>query len=138
MIINSATFHLVNKEPSCEKETNTEENDGEMREDRRVDGGDISGHGTDVGNGHDDDFIFYLKFSVDINNMALNYHTHCIIKHRFIKGIVSNIISHFKSLHSINCCSRTMKASTQKTEPQFVEQIYCRISEIYWSLSCQD
>ena len=46
-------FYLVDKEPSCEEETNTEENNGEMREDRWVDRGDISGHGTDVGNGHD-------------------------------------------------------------------------------------
>ena len=46
-------LYLIDKEPSCEEETNTEENYGQVREDRRVDGRDVSGHGTDVGNGHD-------------------------------------------------------------------------------------
>ena len=52
MLINYK-FYLIDKEPSCEEETNTEENYGEMGEDRGVDRGDISGHGTDVSNGHD-------------------------------------------------------------------------------------
>merc|ERR1719470_213098 len=44
--------HLIDKEPGSEEESNGHEKEGEMGEDSRVDGGDISGHGGDISNSH--------------------------------------------------------------------------------------
>eukprot|EP00092_Neocalanus_flemingeri_P038328 GFUD01041727.1.p1 GENE.GFUD01041727.1~~GFUD01041727.1.p1 ORF type:complete len:108 (+),score=19.99 GFUD01041727.1:155-478(+) len=49
--------HLVHKEPGSEEESNPHQDKGEVGEDRRVDGGDISGQGGDISNSHDDDLV---------------------------------------------------------------------------------
>ena len=51
---NSLTTNLVNKEPSCEEESNAEENQSEVGEHCRVDRWHVPGHGADVRDGHDD------------------------------------------------------------------------------------